>query len=278
MRQILLVLALILLPARGVAAPPTLSGPGVPVTVGSSFELASAAMGETRRITIALPPGYQTARRYPVVYLLDGGPEQDFVHIAGILQLGAMWGSLEPAILVGLESRDRRRELTDPSADSGEQRDFPTHGQSARFRHFLVEELKPAIEGKYSTSGRSVLMGESLAGYFVVETALRAPGAFTDFVAVSPSLWWNRQTLSREAAGLLAGGLLKSGRPPARLWLSIADEGREMQSAMDRLVAALSAAPGVTLTYHPLPGETHATIYHPAAVLALRELLAPAAP
>jgi hypothetical protein len=47
-----------------------------------------------------------------------------------------------------------------------------------------------------------------------------------------------------------------------------------MQDGMDRLVAALqaSAPRGLTWTYEPRPKETHATIYHGAALDALRQI------
>ena len=61
---------------------------------------------------------------------------------------------------------------------------------------------------------------------------------------------------------------------PRTVMLSIADEGGEMQAAMDVLVAALrSAAPADLIwTYDPRPTESHATIYHGAALDAFRAL------
>jgi len=263
--------------ARDVAGNP-LSGQGAPVVIGRSYELSSKVMGQTRRINIMLPPGYeepgQAGQRYPVLYLLDGGAQwQDFFHIAGLVHQGGLWGINQPVILVGIESGDRKAEFTRPSSDPAEQKDFPTHGKSETFRRFLVEELKPAVDGAYRTSGTDGLIGESLAGLFVVDTALRHGGDFDRYIAISPSLWWDNQSLSREAAGLLAGPA-----PAARsLWLSIADEGGAMQAGMDRLTAALgSGAPkGVVWRYAPYPQEKHSTIYHPAATAAIRALFPP---
>lgn len=257
------------------AAAQSLSDAGDPIVIGRSHVLVSAVMGEQRRINVMTPPGYDAAqaagRRYPVLYLLDGGvEEQDFLHIAGLLHQGGLWGIHEPVILVGVESRDRRAELTTPSSDPAEQKDFPSHGQSERFRRFLVEEVKPAVAASFRTSRVSALMGESLAGYFVVDTALRHGEDFDRYIAVSPSLWWSRGELAKAAPRHLAGGT-----GAQRLWLSIADEGGEMRAGMDRLVAALGAQSRVAWTYRPMPQETHGAIYHPAATQAVREVFPP---
>ena len=46
--------------------------------------MRSAALGETRRINVYAPPGYaaNAAARFPVLYLPDGGLEEDFPHVA----------------------------------------------------------------------------------------------------------------------------------------------------------------------------------------------------
>ena len=79
--------------------------------------------------------------------------------------------------------------------------------------------------------------------------------------------------LSHEAADLLAAG----GFGRHSLYLTIADGGEDMQTGMDRLVAALEAgAPaGLAWWYRPMPDEHHHTIYNPATLDALRLVFAP---
>jgi len=242
-----------------------------PIVMGQSYDLPSTVMGGPREINVWLPPGHgEGGRRYPVLYLLDGGQDQDFHHISGLAQLGTVNGTTRDVIVVGVASLDRRNELALRSANPGIVATWPTQGQSARFRRFLAEEVIPFVEGTFATDGTSVLMGESLAGLFVVETMLKEPALFDTYVAVSPSLWWDDGELAGQAATLLAAH-------PAgarTLMLTIADEGGQMQAAMDVLVAALrsSAPPDLTWTYDPRPDESHATIYHGAAMDAFRAL------
>lgn len=254
---------------------------GEPVIFGESFSVPSLVLAEDRKVNVLLPNGYgdpeQASTRYPVLYLLDGGSGwQDFVHIASMIYQGGLWGGNAPMIVVGIESKDRRAEFTGPSSDPEERKEFPTSGKSVQFRRFLTEELKPAVESAFRTDGTAGIMGESLAGLFVVDTALHQPAAFDPYIAVSPSLWWSKGALAYEA-----GALIRSEPDKHRtLWLSMADEGGAMQAGMDRLVTALrlAATSNLAWTYVPFPDEKHSTIYHPAATQAIRAVFPPPPP
>lgn len=245
-----------------------------PIVIGQSFALPSATYGGTRDINVWLPPGYeQSGQTYPVLYLLDGGVTwQDFHHISGLAQLGTVNGATRDVIVVGVASVDRRNELALPTENAELIARYPTQGQSTRFRQFLADEVLPFVEARYRTSGETALMGESLAGLFVVETFLKEPQMFDGYVAVSPSLWWDGGRLARQAGAHLRD----HSNDPRTLILTIGDEGGEMQAAMDVLVGNLRdfAMPGVTWTYEPRPTESHATIYHGAALDAFRRLYA----
>jgi len=240
-----------------------------PIVIGRSITIPSSVLGQPRRLNVYVPPSYVAGgRRYPVLYVLDGGAEQDFHHISGLAQLASVNGATQDLIVVGVETQDRRRELAFPAAEPRYRQEWPTHGRSADFRRYLQQEVIPFVEKGWRTSGESALMGESLAGLFVVETLLRQPGLFDRYIAISPSLWWDGGALTREAPALLA----RHDATPRTLWLTMADEGGTMETATNRLVAALkaNAPPNLRWTYAPRPGETHATIYHPAALDAIR--------
>lgn len=244
-----------------------------PIVIGQSFALPSAIMGASREINVWLPPGYgQSRERYPVLYVLDGGQDQDFHHISGIAQLGTIVGTTRDVIVVGVASVDRRNELALPTEDPELIARYPTQGQSERFRRFLSEEVQPFINARYRTSGETALMGESLAGLFVVETFLKEPQMFDAYVGVSPSLWWDGGKLARQAGAHLRD---HSG-DPRTLILTLGDEGEMMQAPMDVLVANLRqyAMPNERWSFTPRPTESHATIYHGAALDAFRQLYA----
>ncbi len=245
------------------------------VTPDGTFMVDSRVLGGQRRINMALPPGYAGSRgRFPVLYLLDGGTvQEDFPKITDLIAQMTAAGTLAPMIVVGIEGVDRKHDLTHPATFADDLKLLPQSGGSAAYRRFLVDELRPWVKARYRTDGRSGLIGESLAGLFVVETFLRDPRAFDAYLAASPSLWWDDQSLSRQASILLAKGGFK-GR---RLYLSIGDEGATMQEGVDRVVAALKAAPpkGLAWRYDPQPNEHHGTIYDPSAKAGLPWLLPP---
>ncbi len=255
----------------------TSEGEGRPVVIARSYTLESRVLKETRRINVWLPPGYtQGQARLPVLYLLDGGEQEDFQHITGIAQLASLNHAMREMMVVGIENTDRRRDLTSPSSDPEDKKVAPTSGGSAAFREFLTRELKPWVESHYRTNGESTVIGESLAGLFIVETFLLQPKLFDRYIAVSPSLWWDQQSLAKASATRLQA----HPAGPRALYLSIANEGSTMQEGVDTLVAALKAhAPaGLTWHYEPLHGEQHSTVYHPAAFQALRLLFPPPPP
>lgn len=283
MRRLALVLSLGLSMAGGATAlaAPAEDAPAVaetPIVIGRSYALPSAIMGQTREINVWLPPGYaESGQTYPVLYVLDGGQDQDFHHISGIAQLGTIVGTTRDVIVVGVASVDRRNELALPTEDAELIARYPTQGQSDRFRRFIGEEVQPFIESRLRTSGETALMGESLAGLFVVETFLKEPQMFDAYVAVSPSLWWDGGRLARQSGAHLRD----HSNDPRTLILTLGDEGEMMQAPMDVLTANLRdhALPGVKWDFTPRPAESHATIYHGAALDAFRRLYAvPAAP
>lgn len=249
--------------------------PGRPIVIGQGYDLPSAVLHQTRRINVYLPPDFAGRKTpLPVVYLLDGGEAEDFHHISGLAQLAALDGRIGEFIVVGIADIDRRHDFTSAASDPEDRRLLPTSGGSADFRRFIAEELEPWVRARYGPGPR-VLMGESLAGLFAVETFLKQPELFDAYVAVSPSVWWDRGTLTARSAELLA-----AQRPaPRRLFLTNGNEGPVEQAAIDALVKAIRSRPasGLELNYRPMPDEDHGTIFHPAALAAVRWLF-PAAP
>lgn len=242
-----------------------------PIVIGRSYTLVSPAFGEERRINVWLPPSYgQGEARYPVLYLLDGGEQEDFHHISGLARISGEYGVTREFIVVGVESgSNRRRDMTFPSTDADDLKAIPNNGGSARFRRFLVEAVRPWVEARFRTSGERAIMGESLGGLFVVETLLRQPDAFDAYIAVDPSLWWGKGALVRETA--LPGW--RALAPKRRAYVALSSQGPAAEAGA--LADGLRAV--TDLTYEPMAKETHASIYHPAATRAFRVIFAPPA-
>ena len=173
---------------------------GRPIVIGRSYVIASKVLGDERRINVYLPPGYVESARLPVLYMPDGGIGEDFLHVAGLVQVSVGNGTMRPFILVGIENTERRRDMTGPTDSEQDKKIAPRVGGSAAFRAFIRRELMPQVKARYRTTEETAIVGESLAGLFVVETFLKEPDLFDTYIAFDPSLWWNNQQLVSGAA------------------------------------------------------------------------------
>lgn len=248
------------------------SAPGNAVPPAKAFTMRSRVLGETRRMNVYVPPDYEQASlRHPVLYMPDGGLEEDFPHISAAIDAAIRDGAIRPFVVVGIENTERRRDLTGPTDVEADRKIAPRVGGSAAFRAFLRDELMPEIQRRLRTSGETAIVGESLAGLFVVETFLLEPGLFDAFIAMSPSLFWNDRELLRRAAS-------RVGQPEFRgktIWFTAAGDD-DLLPCTDVLADALraSAAAGLKWQYVPRPDLLHSTIFRATAGVAFRTVFA----
>ena len=261
--------------------PPTCARSGAadktsPSVIGETFTIESKILDETRRINVYFKPGYKESvdNRLPVLYMPDGGIEEEFLHVAGLVQLSAGNGTMRPHLLVGIENTERRRDLTGPTENENDKKIAPRVGGSLAFRKFIREELMPRVKERYRTTNETAIVGESLAGLFVVETLLLEPDLFNTYIAVDPSLWWNDKKLVR-GAGVLAHERLKTEKT---LFIA-SSEDKEVAEVSQQLVDILvKSAPSSLHCHHEkMPEEKHSTIFDPAALKAFRVVFKPTA-
>jgi predicted alpha/beta superfamily hydrolase len=202
----------------------------------------------------------------------DGGLAEDFLHVAGLVQVCVGNGTMRPFALVGIENTQRRRDLTGPTESADDKKIAPRVGGAKAFRAFIRQELMPQVRARYRTSKEAAIVGESLAGLFVVETFFLEPDLFDTYIAFDPSLWWDDQKLVNDAARRLRAWP-KLGRT---LYFASSDE-KELAELTQRLATALAreAPARVRWHYEKMPEEKHSTIFHPAALKAFRAVLKP---
>ena len=205
----------------------------------------------------------------------DGGVAEDYLHVAGLLQVSVANGTMRPFMLVGMQNTQRRRDLTGPTDNAEDRKIAPVVGGAPAYRAFIRDELMPEVKRRYRTTGETAIVGESLAGLFVVETYLLEPQLFDHYLAFDPSLWWNHGALPRQAATLLA-----KGKPGKRsLYLASSSEaGIAVEVQRLSQVLEKQAPPGLQWHLEKMPEETHGTIYHPAALKAFRAVFKPQLP
>lgn len=254
--------------ANAPAAPP----PADPVPPHDSFTVQSKALDEARPVNVYVPPAYRAspAERLPVLYMPDGGIQEDFPHVVHTVDSLIGRGAIRPVIVVGIPNTERRRDLTGPTRVAADSAIAPRVGGSAAFRRFLRDELIPAVQARYRTTPERAIIGESLAGLFIVETVLTEPSLFDHYVALDPSLWWNDGALVDSAAARLAA----LDAAPRTLYLATSNV-KDIAAGTERLATLLRTSPpaGLTWTYEPRPDLTHATIFRALKPAALARAL-----
>ncbi|HEX8737690.1 MAG TPA: alpha/beta hydrolase-fold protein [Pyrinomonadaceae bacterium] len=244
-----------------------------PLVIGETFTIDSKILGEKRLINVYMPPGYKEspAARFPVLYMPDGGIAEDFLHVAGLVQVSVGNETMRPFLLVGIENTERRRDMTGPTENENDKKIARRVGGSAAFRNFIRDELMPQIKTRYRTTGETAIVGESLAGLFVVETFLLEPDLFDTYIAFDPSLWWNNQKLVNDAAARLRS------RPELKKTFYFANSSEAIEGVAQKFADILgkNAPAGIRWHYEKMPEEKHSTIYHPAALKAFRALFKP---
>lgn len=244
-----------------------------PFILGVIDSIQSKALGETRTLNIYLPDGYTTdsIAKYPTIYLLDGSADEDFIHVAGLVQFANFpWVNLLPkSVVIGIANVDRRRDFTYPTTIEKDKKDYPTTGHSEKFRAFLEEELQPFIQKKYSSHPSKTIIGQSLGGLLATEILFKKPTLFTHYVIVSPSLWWDNESLLTQKPAFLQPDFQQR----TSVYVAVGNEGTIMETDAKRLVDLLKKAfPNTIKTnFHYFADENHATIFHLAVYRAFQQ-------
>jgi predicted alpha/beta superfamily hydrolase len=280
-----------------------------PVTLpgATRFDMTSKISGRTYRIFVYQPLSPPPEGGYPVVVTTDAN--LTFPLAATMASGFALRGGPAPMIVgVGYAADEpltpmfmRNRDLTPPTPAEAippipglPPPDPQNYGGDEDFYRFLVEELRPAIAAAHPVNpDDQTLFGHSLGGLFVLGMLFRHPTAFKNFVASSPSIWWNgRAILAEEAAfsaqvqaGEIAPRVLvmigakeqddptKPPVPSMTLEQAVAmiRDARMVDNACELggRLTALKGADGYAARFHNLADEDHMSVTATAVTRAL---------
>lgn len=230
-----------------------------PIPKHDTLKIESKNVGEIRIINIWTPPTYENSNEsFPVLYMPDGGIKEDFPHIANTLAKLIDEKNIEPIILVGIENTERGRDLTGFSKAEFDAQFCPQTDGAKNFRAFITQELIPEINDKYRTSNKKGIIGESLAGLFVLETFMQHPETFDFYIAFDPSIWWNDHYLVRNANELID----KFPDKKVKLWFagSSAQDISPYTNELNKILIA-NAPNRLKWKYSDEPKEKHNTIF-----------------
>ncbi len=275
--------------------PPSPTQTPVLVYGSNQFDLRSGTTGRTYRIFVFKPPLPPPPSGYPAVMLTDAN--MSFPIAATVAATFAFAGKAALAIGVGYPTDDvmelvrlRNRDLTPPTPLHAIKQNpgrpppnIEDYGGSEAFYRFLIEELRPAISAAYPVSAEDqTLYGHSLGGLFTLGVLLNYPQSFRNFVASSPSIFWNERSALRDEAGFVRKVQSKEAAPRALILVGADEQDvpetllpgttREQMKRMLRdwrmvdnarelagRLAAIKGGPGYAIGFHALKQEDHLT-------------------
>lgn len=286
---------------------------GREVTLADSeaFALRSEAADREYWIEVALPAGPVPVSGYAVLYVLDGNARFPLLREAReTLTRGGPQGDGLPLLVVGIGYPgvarfgvdERALDYTPPTDRRAGAEARPgngggvTTGVSERaegggeaFRRFIEHTLKPALARRYPIDGsRQALLGHSYGALFTLYALQECPGCFRDYIAISPSLWWNGGQVPARFDDLQHDEAWREALEGRRLLLGVggdeqtpraAEEGtprgdlRRQRAMVDNTLALATQleqmGSGLSTSLAVFAGEDHGSVMWPAARRAL---------
>jgi len=183
------------------AAQPTATTESAPALANSASWEMKSDNGRRYQIFAAWPSSPPLADGYPVFYVLDAnimfGTMVDTVRALSRRPGG------QHALVIGVgypadleAGRERAFDLT-PRLGSPAPVMAGTGGGEA-FLKFIDRELKPDIARRYKIDpARESIFGHSFGGLFVLYSLVNNPGLFDDYIAASPSIWFENRLIAK---------------------------------------------------------------------------------
>jgi predicted alpha/beta superfamily hydrolase len=240
---------------------------------GNRITIKSKVLGEERVALIRTPAGYDAKgneHRYPVIYMTDGSAQLG--HTASTIEFLARNGRMPEMIVVAVMNTDRTRDLT-PTAlpkPEGKPNPFPTSGGADKFLAFIETELIPQVEKNYRTQPYRIFAGHSFGGLLAMHAFTTKNELFNAYIAVSPSLQWDREF----ALGKLADFLKGREALNQTLFFSMGNEGGSMQEAFNKAKDMLAKQPMKDFAWDAvlMEDEDHGTVVLRSHYLGLRKI------
>lgn len=247
------------------------------IILGKAEVFHSDILSEDRILNVYLPDGYDSNEKYPIIYLLDGSADEDFIHVAGIVQFNTFpWVNRIPkSIIIGIANTNRKFNFTSQSDKESDHKWVPKSGGSSQFIAFIEKELQPYIDKKFGGNKGNTLIGQSLGGLLATEILFTKPQLFNQYIIISPSLWWRDGYLLREKPLVLD----QAYTTPTQIYIGVGKEGSidgSKKHIMEKDAQLLAkkikngSSENVKVFFNYLPDESHATITHQAVFNAFR--------
>jgi len=196
--------------------------------------IPSPLLKYSRDVIVWLPPSYKESskKHYPVLYMHDGqnlmDPTTSF--------LGVDWRVDETATRLMRTARMKEIIIVGIYNTPDRNVEYTAGKQGKDFALFVVEELKPIIDGSYRTltdGKNTAVAGSSMGGLISFCFAWWYPQVFSQCVCMSSSFFWNDYQICREVQESA------SPKPKIRIYLDVGSDEKFLTAGYKKMVALL---------------------------------------
>jgi predicted alpha/beta superfamily hydrolase len=210
---------------------------------GNQYQIQSKILGEERQLLIYVPEQYKKSTdKFPVIYILDG--KTHYKHAVVTIETLQNKGQIPASIIVAItDNKNTHR------------RDFVNKRDN--FLRFIKEEVQTFVSNKFRVNGYKTIFGHSRPAAFVLETFIKDPDSFDNYIAANPII---RDELITKFKELLGNN--KTGNQSLYFSMGgVHDVGPNALVLMNKLTEALknTAPKSLQWKYQYFPQHVHHT-------------------
>ncbi|GFE90518.1 alpha/beta hydrolase [Steroidobacter agaridevorans] len=262
-------------------------------------EMVGKENGRRYQIYTALPTKPQPEEGYAAVYVLDANIM--FATMVDTVRASERRPTGRGTVVIGIgypeelkANTERQIDLT-PSVSTTPK---PGTGGAEAFLRFIENELKPDVAARFKIDNtRETLFGHSYGGLFTLYALINSPGLVDNFVAASPSIWFESRMMQKDNVRGRLEPKLQTQQVTPRVLITVgeyeqaadpdfpsvhgqgsnADILKERQQVDNAREFAdyLSKLKGIEAKFVMFPGEDHGTVIPAAISRGVRFALAP---
>jgi predicted alpha/beta superfamily hydrolase len=227
-------------------------------------EINSQYLNQVKEYWVSLPINYDTTKKYPVIYVLDGQWRFDLVRPIAYDLSGNK--KIPGHIVIGLPHKDWKKnrgvdytfshsknEYDNEKVDSLIYNETNTGGGEKFYLH-LTEEIMNSVDKSYPTNGMNILIGHSYGGYFGSYILSRA-NRFKAYQIYDPSIWFS----DGESIKIIKEKLSKNKK--LDIFISYQPKPEFHASKIEELIILLAEYPNINLSTKKYINETHNSLF-----------------
>lgn len=196
-------------------------------------KLYSKVLQEERDLLIHLPLDYDSTKKYPVFYVLDGSSLDR--SLDQTLDVLAKAHCAREGIVVGIpnmSAENRSKNLIPPFMKTDTEDASSQFGNGDTFLSFIENEVKPMIENEYSCSGHNTLVGNSRGGLLTLYSIINNPTLFQARLIFSAPVWRQDSILINKTVSYIK----KNGSPKGLVFISVGEQETDrMKQGFEKL-------------------------------------------